>query len=80
MPNPVTLGDLITGGKLMWAYCIACCRDSDIDPTALPLPAATPVPGLGRRHMRCSGCGSKEIETRPELSPGGVETARRRLR
>ena len=80
MNGPVTLGDLIHDGKLMWVYCLDCCRERDIDPRGLRLPATTPVPGLGRRHMRCSACGSRKIETRPELYPGGVVAARGRLR
>ncbi len=79
MINPVTLGDLIRDGKLMWTYCISCCRERDIDPASLPLPSTTPVPGLGQRHMRCSACGSREIDTRPELYPGGIVARRKAL-
>ncbi len=76
MTSPVTLGDLIIEGKLMWTYCIRCYRERDLDPASLPLPPTTPVPGLGKRHMRCSACGSREIDTRPELYPGGIVTMR----
>lgn len=72
----VTLGDLITSKKLMWTYCVDCGRERDLDPAHVPLPPQTPVPGLGRRHMRCTACGSRKIETRPELYPGGLATAR----
>ena len=72
----VTLGDLITDKKLMWTYCLDCGRERDVDPAGLPLPPETPIPGLGRRHMRCRSCASRKIETRPELYPGGLKAAR----
>ena len=36
------------------------------------LPANTPVPDVDK-HMKCSVCGSRKINTKPELYPGGVE-------
>lgn len=75
-PRPVTLGDLIAEGKLMWTYCLDCCHERDLDPATIPLPPETPIPGLGRRHMRCSHCGSRKIDTRPELYKGGIAAAR----
>jgi hypothetical protein len=41
------------------------------------LPAATPVPDIGK-HMKCSTCGSRKIDTKPELYPGGVKAMRGR--
>jgi hypothetical protein len=78
--GPVTLGDLIRDGKLMWVYCISCGRERDVDPTSLALPPGTPVPTLGRSHLKCSGCGAREIDTRPELYPGGIERIRNAAR
>ena len=78
--DPVTLGDLITAGKLLWCYCLDCCHERDVEPASLCLSADTPVPGLGERHMRCSNCGSRKIETKPELYSGGIEKARMHLR
>ena len=75
---PVTLRDLIQDGKLLWVYCCDCNHERDIDPATLDLPRDTPVPGLGRRFMRCSECGSKKIDTRPELYPGGVVATRKK--
>ena len=72
MNTPVTIGDLIGAGKFMWTYCVDCGRERDPDPATLGLPSDTPVPGLGRRRMRCSACGSRKVDTRPELYPGGV--------
>ncbi len=76
--GPVTLGDLIRDSKLMWTYCCTCGRELDIDPSTLALPENTPVPGIGRRFMKCSACGSKKIDTRPELYTGGIVAARAR--
>lgn len=75
--NPVTLGDLISDGKLLWLYCCDCCRERDVDPATIPLPAAFPVPEVGAR-MKCSKCGSRRIDARPELYPGGVLAIRKR--
>lgn len=75
--GPVTIGDLIDGGKLLLVYCLSCCREKDVDPASLALPRDTPVPGLGRKHMVCTACGSRKIDTRPELYPGGIEAIRR---
>ena len=72
----VTLGNLIFEKKLMWTYCLDCGRERDVDPATLPLPPETPIPGLGRRLMSCSSCASRNIETRPELYPGGLKAAR----
>lgn len=72
MQGPVTLASLIRDGKLMWVYCNDCGRERDVDPASLGLPHGTPVPGLGRRHMKCSNCGSRKIDTKPELYPGGI--------
>lgn len=76
MPSgPVRLADLIAEGKLMWCYCCACGHERDLDPSTLPLPATTPVPDA-RYSMRCTRCGAKKADTRPELYPGGIEKMR----
>ena len=76
MTQPVTLGDLPRDHKLLWVYCCDCGHERDVNPAAVPLPAETPVPEVGKR-MRCSKCGSRKINTKPELYPGGVEAMRR---
>ena len=47
-----------------------------MSPATVPLPAETPVPDVGK-HMKCSACGSRKIDTKPELYPGGVTAMRR---
>jgi hypothetical protein len=69
--GPVTFGDLARDGKLLWVYCTECYHERDLDPSAVPLPAETPVPSVGKR-MKCSACGSRNIDARPELYPGGI--------
>ena len=51
----------------------------DVDPSTIPLPPDVPVPEIGK-HMKCSACGSRKIDSRPELYPGGIEAQRGRRR
>ena len=76
--TPVTLGDLIHEAKLLWVYCLECCRERDVDPNTIPLPKSFPVPNIGAR-MKCTACGSRQIDTRPELYPGGVVAQRKKF-
>jgi hypothetical protein len=80
MSTAVTLADLTREMKSMWTYCNECGRERDVDPNALPLPAGTLVPGLGRRFMKCSACGSRNVDTKPEIYPGGIVAARAMFR
>ena len=75
--GPVTLGDLVREGKLLWVYCRDCCHERDEDPATVPLPAETAVPNVGKR-MKCSACGSRKVTTTPEQYPGGVIAMRER--
>jgi hypothetical protein len=77
MSGPITLGHLIDDDKLLWVYCRDCGHERDVNPATVPLPAATPVPDVGK-HMKCSICGSRKIDTKPELYPGGVAAMRGR--
>ena len=77
--GPVTLGDLIREDKLLWVYCCDCYHERDVNPATVPLPAETPVPEFGK-HMKCSASGSRKIDAKPELYPGGVVAMRHRLR
>jgi hypothetical protein len=80
MSGPVTIADLMREEKLLWVYCNDCGRERDVDPKSLAVPATTPVPVLGRRFMKCSSCGSRKIDTRPEIFPGGIAAARAKFR
>ncbi|MEI9899215.1 MAG: DUF3800 domain-containing protein [Hyphomicrobium sp.] len=68
LSTPVTLSDLMREEKLLWVYCNDCGRERDLAPASLPVPPDTPVPDVGKR-MRCSACGSRKINTKPELYP-----------
>jgi transposase len=39
-----------------------------------------PILNSERWRMKCSACGSRAVETKPELYPGGIEAMRRRRR
>lgn len=43
----------------------------------MPLPASTQVLEVGK-HMKCSNCGSRKINTKLELYPGGIASMRGR--
>lgn len=77
MSDPVTLGDLVRDDKLLWVYCTNCGHERDVIPATVSLPPATPVHDVAK-HMRCSKCGSRKINTKPELYPGGVAAMRGR--
>ena len=73
----ITLGDLIREDKLLWIYCRGCGHERDTNPATVPLPVETAVCDIGK-HMKCTACGSREIDTKPELYPGGVVAMRQR--
>jgi hypothetical protein len=60
----------------VWVYCCVCSHERDVDRASLTLSWNTPVPLIGT-HMKCSACGSRKINTKPELYPGSVEGMRR---
>ena len=78
-PSPVTLGDLAREGRLLWCYCQQCGDEREVDPRALGLSDAQPVPTTGAR-LKCSQCGSREIETKPQLHVEPLEVLRARYR
>ena len=75
MPGPVTIGDPIASGRLLWVYCRTCYRERDFEPVTLTFALDQPVPSAGKR-MRCSACGGRNISTAPEHVPGGVVALR----
>jgi len=66
-PNaqPVTLADLKAEQRLVWVYCIDCCREREVEPDTIPLPLETPVPSVGKR-LKCSDCGG-QLQAKPQL-------------
>ncbi len=77
MTSPVTLADLIHADKLLCVYCRDCGHERDVNPATVPLPPETPVPEVGK-HMKCSKCGSRKVDARPELYPGRIVAMRAR--
>ena len=74
---PVTVGDLTRDQKLVWLYCSACHHEVEVDPASLKLPPSTPVPAV-RLHVKCSKCGGREIESKPQLHPTPSATIMKR--
>jgi hypothetical protein len=77
--NPVTLADLAREGRLLWCYCLQCGHEREVDPLSLGLDPAEGIPTVGRR-LTCSRCGSREIETRPQLHVEPLDVMRARFR
>ncbi len=61
-----TLGELAAEGVEVFCWCNRCSHNAAVDTGVLigELGPAFPVPEIGTR-MRCSGCGSKDVATRP---------------
>ena len=74
--QPVSLGDLAREGRLLWCYCLACCHEREVDPLSLGLDPAEAVSTVGKR-LKCSRCGSREIETKPQLHTEPLEMPNR---
>ncbi len=62
----MTLGDVIAAGHNIFCWCNRCGHNNEVDAQVLlaRLGPAIPVPEIGPR-MRCSGCQSKDVATRP---------------
>jgi hypothetical protein len=75
----VTLGDLACERRLLWFFCRSCSYEREIAPRSLGLSDDQVVPTAGQRH-KCSRCGSKDIETRPQLHPEPLEVICARYR
>jgi hypothetical protein len=69
-PNAVRVGDLIAGRIPLGIHCGKCSRYVVADPAALPLAPESYVPALAGR-FRCTRCGSRQTEARPEYSRRG---------
>lgn len=64
--RPITLGDLVEDGLDIFCWCNRCCHNAVVAREVLlaQLGPDAPVPEVGAR-MRCSGCGAKDVATRP---------------
>ena len=71
-----SLGELAEAGLKVFCWCNRCGHNAEvpIETLVAQLGPAFPVPEVGAR-MRCSGCGSKDIATRPAW-PGLGQVAR----
>ena len=65
--NAMTLGDLAREGLHVFCWCNRCSHSGvlETDPLLAELGPDFPVPDLGIK-LRCSGCQSKDIATRPD--------------
>ena len=61
------IGDLLPRRIAVFCWCNRCGHNAVVDSghLAAELGPALPVPDIGV-HMRCSGCGSKDVATRPD--------------
>jgi hypothetical protein len=71
-PNPATLGDLADDGLGVFCWCNHCGHHADLSAAELAaqLGPATPVPAVAG-HLRCAGCGSRNVAVRPAWPPRG---------
>ena len=73
-PSPATLGNLKDQELDVLAWCNACGHNAvlALGPLVDRLGRDHPVPDV-RQVMRCSECGSREVDTRPAWqTPGGA--------
>jgi hypothetical protein len=77
--RPVTLGDLARERRLLWCFCRGCTYEREVAPRSLGLSDNQAVPTAGQR-LKYSRCGSKDIETLPQLHPEPLEVIRGRYR
>jgi len=70
-PPPV-LADLAAQGLGVFCWCNRCGHNVEmaVAPLIARLGPGLPVPALGR-HMRCAGCGGKDVSVRPAWPPRG---------
>lgn len=61
------IADLLNRGIAVFCWCNRCGHSASVpsDRLAAELGPGCPVPEIGA-HMRCSGCGSKDVATRPD--------------
>lgn len=71
--GPATLGDLIGQAVDVFCWCNRCGHSAILATTGLAaqMGPAMPVPMVARRLV-CTGCGSRDVATRPAWPSGGV--------
>ena len=71
--RPALLGDLAGQGVDVFCWCNRCSHHGVVSAERLSaeLGPTFPVPEVGAR-MRCTGCGSKDVATRPNWPGRGV--------
>jgi hypothetical protein len=69
----VVLGDAVRDRRPLWVFCEVCCHNAEVDPAALArrLGYDYPIPDLKAR-MRCSRCGSRQVDVRVKHASPGV--------
>lgn len=72
-PRPVVLGDAVRDGHGLWAFCERCRHQVHLDPASLARKWGydTTIFDLKSR-MRCSRCGSREVDARVDYGGPGV--------
>lgn len=72
----MTLGDVVAAGHAIFCWCNRCGHNSEVPSEVLiaRLGPAIPVPEIGPR-MRCTGCSSKDVATRPAWPSLGLVAA-----
>ncbi len=71
----ITLGELRAQGVAVFCWCNRCSHNATVPTLQLlrEMGPGTAVPEVGAR-LRCSGCGSKDIATRPDWPSLGQVT------
>lgn len=66
MIPPVTVGQHLEAGyRLVEIWCNGCHHSGSVDVSALP--ADLPIPDISLR-ARCTACGSRDCQSRPDIS------------
>ncbi|MEQ8967014.1 MAG: hypothetical protein RID91_14435 [Azospirillaceae bacterium] len=73
--RPIRLGTLAERGVDVFCWCNRCGHNAELETAALILQLGPdmPVPEIGAR-LRCSGCGGKDVATRPAWPSAGQIT------
>ncbi len=69
---PALLADLVEQGLGVFCWCNRCGHNAElaVAPLIARLGPWVPVPAVAR-HMRCAGCGGRDVSVRPAWPPRG---------